>query len=99
MHRTRADPHHPNLSLGDASAQVIACLQLIRIHLVGTTLDIDGYELTLVVGLELGTDVILVNCVATMREFFFAVMASGRGHRQSPCSRTASPVWHASFRL
>src|SRR6266404_5591709 len=84
MYRTRADPHHPNLSLGNAGAQPVACRQLIHINLVHSSFDVDGCKLSLVVGLELAADLVLVNGVATLGELFFVVAALGRGHHHPP---------------
>src|SRR5438067_2002085 len=89
MDRAMADPHHPNLGLGNAGAQPVACLQLIAVHLVHSAFDVDGCKLTLVVGLALGSDGILVNGVATPRELFFAVAALDRAHNLSSSSASA----------
>src|SRR5437870_1890472 len=80
MDRARADSHHPNLRLGNAFAQLVACLQLIGINRELTTFDIDSCKFTLVAGLELGADFFLVNDVATPGEFLFAMASFNRIH-------------------
>src|SRR5260370_24504391 len=89
MYGTRANPHYPNLRLRNAEPQSVARLKFVHVHLVGTAIDVNGYEFALVVRLELGTDIVLVNRVATMREFFFAVMSLCRSHDNPPVSRKA----------
>ena len=59
MNIARADTHHPNLRIGNASTQPVACLQLIHINLVHSAVDVDRCKLAFVVGLELGADIIL----------------------------------------
>ena len=52
--------------------QLPACLQLIRINLEGATLDVDGGELTFIAGLQVRTDLRLVNLVPSPGEVFLA---------------------------
>src|SRR5262245_47735083 len=80
MKVARADPHKPDLSVGGASPQFVTGLQFIRLYLVRSALDVDGHKLVLVLGLEVGTDIVLVNGIAPLREFFFAVASFGGAH-------------------
>jgi hypothetical protein len=80
MYGTGADPHHPNLRLGKAGSQSVARLEFIRIHLVAGGLNIDGRKLACVFSLEMATDVVFVNRVAALGEFFFAVEAFNDWH-------------------
>src|SRR5437879_10937711 len=84
MDVARAHPHHPNLRLGKASAQPVACLQLIRVDYVHPAVDVDGGKFALVVNREVGTDFVLINGVAAPGKLFLAVTALGRGHVPSP---------------
>jgi hypothetical protein len=56
MNSARADPHHPNLRIGNALAQLIACLELIGINLVHSAFNVDRGKLAIVVGFELRAD-------------------------------------------
>src|ERR1039457_3741753 len=90
MQVARADPDEPDLSLGNAGAQLVACRQFVDINLIGPAFDIDGRKLALVLGLELGQDVILVDRVATPGELIFAVAAFGSGHQLPPFLRAGT---------
>src|SRR2546428_12445539 len=50
-----ANPHHPNLRLGNAGARPFAFPQLIGINLVNSAFNVDSCKLAPIVGLELGT--------------------------------------------
>jgi hypothetical protein len=94
MDRAMADPHHPNLRFGNACPQLVARLQLIDINLVSSTLNVYGRKLAVVVGFELGANIILVNGVAAPSEFVFAVAAFGSGHGLPPFPRV---IWTDLF--
>src|SRR5438552_3028148 len=68
-----ADPNHPNLRVGNALAQLVACFELIGIDHKLCTFDVNCCELALIIGLQLGADILLVNGVPTSSELFFAV--------------------------
>ncbi|MGH7127389.1 MAG: hypothetical protein ACREIV_02385 [Planctomycetaceae bacterium] len=65
---SRADPDQPNLGVGNASAQLVARLQFIRIKLVRTALDVDAGEPAFVFGRQVRTDLRFVNLIATAGE-------------------------------
>src|SRR5438132_8963319 len=84
MDRARADAHNPNLRVGKTTSQALTRLQFICINLVNASLDVDGDKLTVVLGLEMREDIVLVNGVAATGELFFAIPALGRGHKHPP---------------
>src|SRR5260370_39089136 len=75
MDRAIANPHHPNLSIGNAGTQLIARPQLIGRDLVRSCFDINRCKFANILGRELGPDICFVNGVPTPGELFFGVAA------------------------
>src|ERR1019366_4750710 len=80
MNVAKANSHHPDLGVGNALAQFVACFQLIGIEGKLATFDVNRCKLALVIRLKLGADILLVNGVPTSSELFFAVPALGGCH-------------------
>src|SRR3954454_18580219 len=89
MNIPRADPHHPDLRVGDAGVKSITCRHLVRVDLVRSTFDVDGYKLALVGWLETGLDLGGVDGIAAPGEFIFWVAAFRCGHGFLRFSRLA----------
>src|SRR5262249_37821214 len=80
----RTDPHHPNLSIGNALAQLVTRLQLIGIDDELSRFNVNGGKLVFVGRLELRPNFFLVDAVATPGELLFAVAAFGASHGLTP---------------
>jgi hypothetical protein len=92
MNGAMADAHHPNLRLGNAGAQPVACPHLIAVKLECFAFDVDDRKLAFVGGLEPRADIILVNGVAMPRKLFFALAAFDRAHYHPPILSTLVQV-------
>src|SRR5260370_39984476 len=89
MQVTRADPDQPDLSLGNASVQLVTSRQFIHSNFVPPALDVDGCKFAFVFVLEMGANIAFVNGVAATGKFFFAVAAFGRTHDHPPGERNS----------
>ena len=86
-----ADPHHPNLCVGNALAEHAACFEFIGIDRKLSAFDVDRCKPALIIGLQLGANILLVNGVPTSSELFFAVPALGGCHERSPRNKKGGP--------
>src|SRR5438309_546206 len=97
MDISRADSHHPNLRLGKARSQPLACPQFIFVDLVRARNNVDGNELALVFSFQVRADIVIVDGVTTPGELFFTVAAYRRGHEDPPVPavRASYPIVRA----
>src|SRR5581483_8819942 len=80
MHVARADPHQPDLGVGDACIQFFTRRQLILGNLVCPAFDVHGGELPFVLGLEVRAALLFVDSIAAPGKFLFAIAAFREGH-------------------
>src|SRR5262245_50784317 len=96
----QGDVHEPDLRIGNTLPQPADRLHLILVQLVFARLDVDGDELVLVRGSQMGPNLALDKRVAAASDLFFAVAALARGHCASPfASRRSLPETGAADKL
>ena len=78
---TRANANCPHLCIEVAGEKPVRCSQLILINLVGSGLNVDHDELSLILGTDPWPDHFVVDCVAAPCEFLFAVPRFWYMHR------------------
>src|SRR5947209_3822975 len=79
-----ADADAPDLGIGVAGQQALAGGQGIFRHLEGSTVHVEGHDLSVIAGLHLGTHVLLVKGRAAAGMLFFAVARLRFRHGDAP---------------
>jgi hypothetical protein len=70
---TRTDTDDPNLRIGITGFEAIASRYFTRINLEGSGFNIDRHNFAMVAFFDLRPYLSLIDCVATLGKFFFAV--------------------------